>query len=396
METRRILVLTSSTGGGHNARAYALQGWMEKRYGKSVDVKIEKILENSSAFTRFGVWLYNWIQQYAPVLHNIYWWVVEIFGIISARLWLIGNGYYRGLLLRYKPHAIFSVHDATNGPYFRIAKHVLAHAGVKCVTYCGEFTGGFGFSRHWVTSYADLLYARTDSAKQHIIKLGISPEKVRVIQTLLDPEKFYHLDAFGGENRHQFRTEELGLTPGKFTVFLATGSIGANNHVTLLEVLVPLTERVQAIVVCGKNKTLFHKLSTWKTKNPRFTIHVEGNSTRMHDLLRASDVIVTPGGSNTAIEALFCGCPIIFNCLRAVMPQERLTINYFLDNNAAVAIKTREDFQRIITQWMQFSDGYRDVKAKLKELCVDDDPRQLVDEVVEFANAVRYDRNSYA
>ena len=389
MKIRRILVLTSGTGGGHNARAYAFKSWVKKLHGESVDVRVETILENSGPLTRFGVRLYNWIQGSAPILHNVYWWIVEFFGVLNSTFWFIGHSYYRNLLRRYKPHIIFSVHDATNGVFFRIAKKVLNLADVKCIIYCSEFSGGFGYSRHWVTRYADLFYSRTLNTHQFAVKLGIKPEKAKVLQNLLPPDTFSKPQK-SRESKHEFRTKELGLELKKFTIFLTTGSVGANNHLLLLEALLPLADKVQVIVVCGKNQSQLNKLLKWRTKNSILNMYLEGYSTRIHNLIGACDVIVMRGGSNTATEALFHGCPIIFNCIESIMPQERLTINYFLRHNAAIMIKTPADFQRIVIRWMEVFQSYRKVKENLNSLSINDDPRTLVNEIVDLAKLVRY------
>ena len=72
------------------------------------------------------------------------------------------------------------------------------------------------------------------------------------------------------------------------------------------------------------------------------------------------------------------------------MPQERLTINYFLTHNAAVVIKKPEDFQKTIIQWMEIFQSYREVKENLNALSINDDPTTLVNEIVELAKHVRY------
>ena len=46
MSKLRILVLTSSTGGGHDARAEAFAEWCFQLYRHDVDVRIEQMLEN--------------------------------------------------------------------------------------------------------------------------------------------------------------------------------------------------------------------------------------------------------------------------------------------------------------------------------------------------------------
>jgi len=70
MSKIRILVLTSSTGGGHDARAEAFAEWCFQLYRHEVDVRIEQMLEKSSVVNRTGVNLYNRIQQGAPWMHK--------------------------------------------------------------------------------------------------------------------------------------------------------------------------------------------------------------------------------------------------------------------------------------------------------------------------------------
>ena len=338
---------------------------------------------------RFGVGLYNWIQRYIPRLHNIYWWIVEVHGALVAKFWFLGHSYYKKLLRFYRPHLILSVHDATNGVYFRIAKVVLNPIEVQYVTYCGEFTGGFGFSRHWVAPCVDRFYARTTSALDFALRLGLSSERVDVFQNLLPPKVFLEKE----EERlkwTRFRTEELGLQSEKFTLFLTTGSIGANSHLPLLQVLLKLSNDIQIIAVCGKNQKLFNALLKWKQRNLKFAIFFESYSSKIHKLMQASDVVVTRGGSNTAAEALFYGRPIIFNCIEGVMPQERLTIDYFIKHGAAVKIGHPADLAVVISTWMSFSDVYRKTKENMKSLYRNDHPSKLVNQIVELSNKVDY------
>lgn len=389
MKNCRILVLTSSTGGGHDARAYAFKAWMDRLYGNKVDVRIERVLENSSIVTASGVRIYNRIQQWAPILHNLFWWIVEAWGIIASKLWFVGHAYYKKLLLDYEPHVIFSVHDATNGVFFQIAKYTLKPEAVQCITYCGEFTGGFGYSRHWIAPSVDLFYSRTFSAQEYALKLGLPQDRAAVFQNILPPYTFLEREQCTF-NRDEFRVKNLELKPEKFTVFLTTGSVGANSHLRLLAVLLEFSDRVQAIVVCGKNQALFTKVFNWRKENSKLNIHLEGYSTRMHQLIRASDVIVSRGGSNTATEALFFGCPIIFNCMSGVMPQERLTINFFIHRQAAIKIKDSGDFKTIISKWLHGPESYQKIRENFQALHRDDHPKRLIKQVMERAKQVQH------
>src|ERR1044071_5126503 len=190
MSKLRILVLTSSTGGGHDARAEAFAEWCFQLYRHDVDVRIEQMLEKSSVINRTGVNLYNRIQRGAPWLHKIFYALVELLSYINRRNVHIGSGYYLEVLREDKPHLVFSVHDCLNRGYFQLARKTLTEAKVRCATYCGEFSGGWGYSRNWIEPSVDLYFSRTQTANDYAIKKGIPPDKARVRGYLMLPRAY--------------------------------------------------------------------------------------------------------------------------------------------------------------------------------------------------------------
>src|ERR1700759_5370808 len=110
MSKVRILVLTSSTGGGHDARAQGFAEWCFELYRHDVDVRIEQMLEKSSAFFRGGVNFYNWIQKKSPWIHKAFFLFVELLSVLNRRSVSFGRSYYEGVLREYRPHLVFSVH----------------------------------------------------------------------------------------------------------------------------------------------------------------------------------------------------------------------------------------------------------------------------------------------
>ena len=142
MSRLRILVLTSSTGGGHDARAEAFAEWCFQLYRHDVDVRIEHMLERSSVVHRSGVRFYNTIQRTAPWVHTLFYAAVELLSLLNRRSVSLGAAYYRRALEEYRPHLILSVHDCLNRGYFPLARRVLGAERVRCATYCGEFSGG--------------------------------------------------------------------------------------------------------------------------------------------------------------------------------------------------------------------------------------------------------------
>ncbi len=384
MSKVRILVLTSSTGGGHDARAEAFAEWCFQLYRHDVDVRIEQMLEQSSVVNRVGVRFYNRIQQAAPWVHIWFYTVVEVLSYLNRRRVTFGARYYTEVLREYRPHLVFSVHDCLNRGYFQLARQILGADRVRCATYCGEFSGGWGYSRNWIEPTVDLYISRTPTARDFAVKKGIPAEKTLVRGNLMLPTAY--LEPIPPGQRGTFREHRLGLRPDLFTVFLATGGNGANNHANLLPALVKHADRVQAIVICGKNKQAYHDLVHWRANHPEFNCYIEGYSEIVHLLIQASDVIVTRGGTTTCAKALHFECPIIFNAFGGIMPQEELTWKFFRNGAGCEKIENAADFEAILDQWMADSASYGKVRNEFLKLRYVDDPTVVIDELVALAN----------
>lgn len=386
MDQVRILVLTSSTGGGHDARADAFAEWCFQLYRHGVDVRIEQMLERSSIINRGGVNLYNWIQKRLPILHGIYYTFIEFLAILNRRTVSLGRGYYEQVLQEYRPHLILSVHDCLNRGYFQVARKLLGADRVRCITYCGEFSGGWGYSINWIEPTADLYYSRTPTARDYAVRKGMPVEVCRVRGHLMRPRS--HLEVIAPEDRGHFRAKRLGLRPDLFTVFLATGGNGANNHFSLLPVLLEMADRVQVIVICGKNREVFHQLMHWRSQHPSLHLYVEGYSEQVHLLMQVSDAIVTRGGTTTCAKALHFRCPIIFNAYGGIMPQENLTWKFFRNGAHSQKVENADDFLRLIQQWMEDPSHYATYRAAFLALRYEENPTLLIDEIVGLANEV--------
>ncbi|OIQ95567.1 processive diacylglycerol beta-glucosyltransferase [mine drainage metagenome] len=384
MSTVRILVLTSSTGGGHDARAQAFAEWCFELYRHQVDVRIEQMLEDSSAINRVGVDFYNWIQKKAPYLHTPYYTLVEALSYLNSSSVQFGAAYYRKIVQEYRPHLIFSVHDCLNRGYFQVARKLLGADAVRCATYCGEFSGGWGYSRNWIEPTVDLYVSRTRTANDYAVAKGVPTERSRIRGHFMRPISY--AEVIPAADIGRFRHERLGLAPDRFTVFLATGGNGANNHLDLLPALVKHADRCQAIVICGRNREAYNHLVHWRANHPEFACYIEGYSDIVHLLTQASDAIVTRGGTTTCAQALHYRCPIIFNAFGGIMPQEQLTWKFFRNGAGSEKIETGGDFEAIIDRWMADRTAYPAARARFESLRYEEDPTTVIDELVGLAN----------
>lgn len=383
MEGLRILVLTSSTGGGHDARATAFRRWVRELYGWEVDVRVESMLEDSSKIGRFGVNFYNFIQRHAPWFHHPYYLLIEGLSYLNKSRVTLGRRYYDEVIKSYRPHLVFSVHDCLNRGYFQEARRILGDK-VRCATYCSEFSGGYGYSRNWVEPTVDLYVSRTETAKDYAVKaLKLAESKIVVRGQFLMPR--IYRETLSPIEKHRFITERLGLRSNRRIVFLTTGGAGANNHIAMLEILKRHADQYQAVVVCGRNQRAFLEATQWKDQNPQFSCNITGYTNEVHLYMQAADFVITRGGTTTCAEALHFECPIVFNGFGGVMPQEKLTVKYFMQDNAAESISKPEDLERLLANWYRSPDRFYDLKRRFSKMRFKDDPRDTVRLLVDLA-----------
>jgi len=123
----------------------------------------------------------------------------------------------------------------------------------------------------------------------------------------------------------------------------------------------------------------------WRAEHPELNCFVDGFSEEVHLLMQVSDAIVTRGGTTTCAKALHFGCPIIFNAIGGIMPQEELTVKYFRNGEGAELIGNATDFAHVVTSWMEDRRNYDRLRANFQKLRYEQDPTLVVRELVDLA-----------
>ena len=101
---------------------------------------------------------------------------------------------------------------------------------------------------------------------------------------------------------------------------------------------------MQVIVVCGKNEKLRKQIAA---EPKRHATQVLGFAANMHELMAASDLILTKPGGLTTSEALAMGKPLLI--LNPIPGQEAANSDFLLEQGAAVKVNCVEDLPFKIT-----------------------------------------------
>ncbi|MFA6961120.1 MAG: UDP-N-acetylglucosamine--LPS N-acetylglucosamine transferase [Opitutaceae bacterium] len=320
------LILTSSTGTGHNMRAESLKLWAQRVYGDTVEVRIHPVLENTHGLYKFGVGLYNTIQRHAPRLHHLYFNYLEIAGMHRRGSKILGRDSFTQLIRDWQPDRVISVHAHTNHGFFDLARAALPERPPRCITYCGELFGGYGFSRHWANPRADGFIGASAEVCAAARAVGTPDDRVLFGGFMLRPPFYASVEELDRDADTFAR--ELHLDRNVFTLLLSTGQAGANNHLPILRALAASGKKLQVIALCSRNDAVRARIEAFAARHPALTIRALGHTERMPALKRLASVLVARPGTGATSEAILLGTPLIHNGIGGVMPQELITVQY--------------------------------------------------------------------
>ena len=389
--TLRVMVLSSSTGGGHDSRARALRAWAESDNAlPKWEFEQNQALEDSHVVYALGVGIYNTIQRAWPRLHHIYYNILEAVNFAGGPdSGVMGRKAFEANVRRIRPHLVVSTHDHLNHGFFGVARAAMPEAPPKCATYCTELHGGYGFSRHWVNPKADLFIGAVPEVCAEAQRLGMPPERMFLGGFLLHPAFWEPRETAAEEN---FARDELGLEPGRFTLLLSTGANSAQNHRALLEALAasgPLPAPVQVVALCGHDGRAIAELETWAKRHPELPVRPVPKLPHLAQLMRVTSAVVARPGTGTTTEAILSGTPILFNTLGGIMPQEIITVKYCQEHGFGKVIESPAGFAAMIREWLANPAAHAAERAQMLAARPERTPADILRKLRELAMAGR-------
>ena len=160
---------------------------------------------------------------------------------------------------------------------------------------------------------------------------------------------------------------------------LGSGANGANNHVQLLEALLPLAGRLRVVALCGRRETAVQEVRAWAQRHPELAVEARGfqDPQAMALLYRQAWAMVARPGARTATEALVFGCVLIFNTFGSTMPQELLALRYYRERGLHVAMRSPCDLERQVRCWLDHPDIHGQLVARYQSSCLRQDPERV-------------------
>lgn len=217
----------------------------------------------------------------------------------------------------------------------------------------------------WVHPNCDEVVVSTEDARKTVEKLGISPDKIKLIGHPLDPAF-----AQAPKPRAELRRRYF-LQPDRFTIMMMMGGTGGRNIYRFSKTLVKSGLPVQIIACCGTDKWLYHNMSSLAANAPIPIKHF-AYTKDISNLMAMSDLLITKPGPGTIMEALARDLPMVIDNSNYTMWQEVGNVEFVRRYNLGRVIEHIREFLPVVRELVEQQDLHTAMKdAVQRHKCTD-------------------------
>lgn len=353
---KKVILLSCSTGQGHDSCAKAIQEYFELQ-GVHCDIRdsLEFISPKFASFMSKGhsfmyrkvPRLFRWGYGYGESHPKAFERNSKIYRILNTG----GPRLYQALS-RGGYDVVICTHVLSAIMVTQIKKRF--HLSIKTAFVATDHTWYPGIH----TSDLDWYFVSSPGQEEEYMKRGIEKEKI-VLSGIPVRRKFFE------EKNPQEARKRLGIGRKSRHLVIMGGSMGCGPIEKLVGQLARKWDRRMEIsVICGRNKSLYRKLSHRHRNHSG--IHIVGFTEEMPLYLDSADLYFTKPGGISVTEGAAKAVPMVY--VNAVAGCEEYNMNFFLKNGGAVTGKSVRELSDLCVDLL-FSDERLDRMRKVLESC---------------------------
>ena len=378
-----ILILTASTGGGHNRAASAMKEYISS-HNPEVNVQIIDALEECSSALNYAVVKgYKAMVTLTPGLFGMMYKESDKKSALSETVNVVYQQCAKRMepvMEEYQPDVIISCHPFAGA----IIGYMKKDSGydIPLITIVTDFLP----HRAYISGGIDAYITASAQAKELLAKqYGIDRDRIYDYgHPVFD--RFYEGN---GRSREEV-LEELGFDKDKPTALIMAGSFGVTDILEIYENLQNININYQIIVITGRNQRLYDAfdellhnadeivteeepeiLKWFGEDNVLLQLYNQGEIVRekliktfrrttdkhkptklfffinnVDDYMHASDLIITKPGGLTTSESIACALPMVV--FKAYPGQEEQNAELLVENNIGVVLEKSGDAAQIV------------------------------------------------
>lgn len=303
---KKIMILSAEIGQGHMSASKAVKEAIEYKYGYDYDVEIVDFIELLDSIVNVITKKnYENLVKFAP---SIYKFIYESSNKQIQVVKLLNQFNYPFVLSKFtkyfeekQPDILISTFPVWN---YLTAEIWKKHN--KDAKFISIVTDSISIHQGWIIADTDYHIVANQDTADAMIDLGIEKEKIK---TLGFPVRLSFLDQVNRKNV----LGELNLNPEKFTVLFLPTSVNLRKTARIIKELSTFEDDINVVIVTGRDLKLKPKIEKLKSITPG--MRVIGWTDKMHDYIKASDLVITKAGGATLMECIAATKPVIITSI---------------------------------------------------------------------------------
>lgn len=345
---KKVLILTTSTGEGHNQAANSIANTFMKYSYKVITYDFLK--SNSKILTNILVKGYEIAASFFPKTYGFLYNISNtlfITKIISFIFYFLNKKVYK-FIRNSNPDVIVVTHPFA----VSIATNIKNKINIPIITIVTDFKAHGAY----ISDKVDAYIVGSNETKDNLIKKGILKDRIFV---------------YGIPVKDKFFKEKInlsGIDKGDyFNVLLMGGSMGLKNISQVLKELLNNSCKLRITVVCGKNEELRNNLLKKYNNNIKNKkLHILGFSNDIDVLMDYSDLIISKPGGLTSTEAINKRLPLI---IPFVIPgQETENVEVLQANGCAIYLNNLLELNLLVSDLINNPDKLKKIEENMANL----------------------------
>jgi 1,2-diacylglycerol 3-beta-galactosyltransferase len=185
----------------------------------------------------------------------------------------------------------------------------------------------------WIERESQYVICGTERAVKQAIGLGLGSDRVFPVSGMVLNPRFYATQQVDRAVDRQ----RLGLRPDWPTALVLFGGHGSPAMLKIARRLQESASKVQMILICGHSQKLASKLREIPATKPMF---IEGFTKQVDYYMSLADFFIGKPGPGSIAEALHFNLPVIVECNKTTMPQERYNTDWVIENECGIVLKS--------------------------------------------------------
>jgi processive 1,2-diacylglycerol beta-glucosyltransferase len=349
--SKKVLIMSASTGGGHNRAARAIKEELESRTidGMSIECEIVdslKLVNNtmdkliSRGYEKSAIYTpkaYGSVYRFSEtsIVSKNEFKTNPLTSLMARKFKHLLNECKADLIIGTHPFPMIALSTLKKNNTIRSLSKIENLHKSNNLNIPPMISVLTDYTTHstWIQNEIDYYIVGHEYVKELLAYEGVNSKKIKAFGIPVEKSFLKH------RNKDTV-LKEFGLSPNKLTILLMGGSFGAGNIKETLEELLAVDRDFQILVITGKNEHLKDKLS----KMLDSTVHNKkvcllGYTDKMNDILASIDVLISKPGGLTTTEALLNNVPMIVPYFIPGQEEENLD---FLTNCGAALRTTKK------------------------------------------------------